>query len=197
MPTAAVGGTPHRRNSSYSASLGSNGRITTLSASLCGPLLWSQQHGIYPALHKHRQQQNDEQQRHRDDQTPRCSSVKIFIPQKYIVDTDFQTGSPKHPPLSDVTTRRDPRATVCGSAVTATPSGGRYRTPPRSSTRRIVCMDDMATFGKRGGLPSTSGRLLRASTVSVPSAVRTTSRRGSVLAAASHNRSSSRIAPAA
>ena len=28
----------------------------------------------------------------------RCSSVKIFIPQKYIVDTDFQTGSSKHPP---------------------------------------------------------------------------------------------------
>ena len=46
------------------------------------PLLRSQQHGIYPALHKHRQQQHDEQQRHRDDQTPPLLFRKDLHPLK-------------------------------------------------------------------------------------------------------------------
>ncbi len=130
MPTAAVGGTPHRRSSSYSASLGSNGRITTLSASLCALSC-----GVSSMGSTLRSTSTDSSRTMSNRGTAtikprRCSSVKIFIPQKYIVDTAFQTGSPKHPPLRDVTTRRDPRATVCGSAARATPSGGRYRTPP-------------------------------------------------------------------
>ena len=92
----------------------------------------------------------------------------------------------RQPPLNATAPRR--RAAGGGNAATAN-----RQTPPkpysgqRRSTKATVASDAVTTFGKRPGF-SAPGRLLRASITNAAPSVRT-SRRGSVLAAASHKSS--------
>ncbi len=92
--------------------------------------------------------------------------------------------------MPEPTTAHRRRAAGGGNAARAIPRKRPARTPSSGGrpVRRSLPTPSRC-WGNRAGLPPSPGRLLRASITSVAPSVRT-SRRGSVLAAASHNSSS-------
>lgn len=94
---------------------------------------------------------------------------------------------PSAPPLNATAPRR--RAAGGGNAATGEPTNApKPYSGQRRSTKATVASDAVTTFGKRPGFSPAPGRLLRASITNAAPSVRT-SRRGSVLAAASHKSS--------